>query len=261
MIQRERRQRVLDYLLDRDVLTVEEACTLLNASPATVRRDFRALAKMGLAERTRGGVGRVQTVLGGMLPFVAREVQQSREKDAIACEAARLLRPGDVVMIDGGTSTFHLAKYLPDCPLRIITNSLRMAAALGDKRHADADVEVFLTGGYVYPQSGLLVGPQAVNTLAQYHADWAFLSVGGICEDGIFNTNELVVESERMMIRNADRTVVLADHTKIGRRSMCRLAELSLLFRLITDSYPETDATIQRLREMGLDIVSVEVPS
>ncbi len=260
MIQRERQQRILAYLAEHDVITVEEAMALLDSSPATIRRDFNELARANLAERTHGGLGRVRTVFGGMLPFVFREVQYSREKAALAQEAAKLLHAGDVLMVDGGTSTFHLAHALPELPMRVITNSVRLAAVLGDQRPGEAGIEVFLTGGYLYPQSGMLVGPMAVATLSQYRANWAFLSVGGISEDGIFNTNEFVVESERMMLQHSDQVVVLADHSKIGHSSMCRICGLENVGMLITDAYPENEEALKRFAEAGINVVEVRLP-
>jgi len=259
MIQRERQQQMLAFVDEHGVMTVEEAVDLLQASPATVRRDFNDLARRNLAERTRGGIGRVRTVFGGMLPFVRREVQFSAEKAAIAREAVKLLNPGDVLMVDGGTSTFHLAECLPDFPLRVITNSVRLAAVLGEQTYGDAAVEVFLTGGYLYPQSGLLVGPLSASNLAEYRANCAFLSVGGICEDGVFNTNEFVVESERMMIQGADKVVVLADHSKIGRRSMCRICGLDGIDTLITDAFSENVDALKALADAGVNVVTVNV--
>lgn len=259
MMQRERHTRILAHLDAHEVLSVEHAVQLLGASPATVRRDFNALAGQRLVERTRGGVGRARPSMGGMLPFGWRKDQHPREKAALAREAVSMLKPSDVIMVDGGTSTFHLAEYLPDFPLRVITTSVRLAAVLGERRLAKAATEVFLTGGYLYPESSLLIGPQAAATLAQYRANWAFLSVGGICEDGIYNTNEFVVESERTMIRNAERTVVLADHSKVGRRSMCRICGLDEIGLIITDDYPGARGALGALGEAGVQIKSVPV--
>lgn len=257
MMQRERQSRILAHLDAHEVLSVEDAVPLLRASPATVRRDFNALAAQQLVERTRGGVGRARPGMAGMMPFGWREDQHPREKAALARQAAGMLKPGDVIMVDGGTSTFHLAECLPDFPLRVITTSVRLAAVLGERRLAKTATEVFLTGGYLYPESSLLIGPQAAATLAQYRANWAFLSVGGICEDGIYNTNEFVIESERTMIRNADRTVVLADHSKVGRRSMCRICGLDEIDIVITDDHPDTRNNLQALGEAGVEISTV----
>jgi DeoR/GlpR family transcriptional regulator of sugar metabolism len=123
--------------------------------------------------------------------------------------------------------------------VRILTNSLLIAHRIDRLRTATDGAEVFLTGGFLYPGSGLLVGPQAVDNLAQYHARWAFLSCGGLDEEGATNTNQLVVESERAMIRAASRAVVLADSSKWSRRDMVRAFAWSEIHALVIDRVPD----------------------
>lgn len=232
MIEAERHNQMFNYLRKQGVLTLTEAVRLFAASPATIRRDFDKLALQDGIVRVRGGL-RLPPSFNGTT-FASREIQNVAAKAAIARQAVTLLREGDVIFIDGGTTTYQLAQYLPKLKLRIITNSIRLAAAL-DERSQSAGWEVFLTGGLLYPQSGLLIGPAAQNNLSQYHAHWAFLSAGGLTAAGVFNTTELVVESEKIMMTHAERVVILADHSKIGCRAMCKVCELSAVDTLITD--------------------------
>lgn len=237
MIEAERHNRMHNHLRKHGVLSQEEAVRLTSASPATIRRDFDKLAGQSGVLRVHGGLRLPPSYHD--TTFASREIRNAAAKSAIARRAIKLLRDGDVIFIDGGTTTYQLAECLPRMKLRIITNSIRLAAAL-DERSADAGWEVFLTGGLLYPQSGLLIGPAAQNNLAQYHAHWAFLSVGGITPDGVFNTNELVVESEKVMISHADQVVILADHSKIGCRAMCQVCPLTAIDALLTDRSPAT---------------------
>ncbi len=192
-----------------------------------------------------------------MIPFALREVQYSDAKEALAGRAAKLLNPGDAVIVDGGTTTFHLASCLPSFPLHIITNSLRLASVLDEKSRHHKGLEVFLTGGYLYPNSGLLVGPGAQSSLAQYHARWAFLSVGGLTTDGLFNTNELVVETERRMIASAERVAVLADASKINRHAMCQVCTLDEIDCLVTNHSEENSDTLKRFEDAGVEVIRV----
>jgi len=255
MLRPERHEQILRELSCQAYLGVEEAASRLGASVATVRRDFAELAARGLAERTRGGLRRSNGADGHGLPFALREVRFSREKAAMAAYAAGLLSPEDVLMVDGGTTTYHLARVLPDVPLKVITNSLRLAAALGERRPSGARADVFLTGGYLFPESGLLAGPQTVASLEQYHARWAFLSPSGICAEGVFNTNEFVVESERVMMTRAERVVVLADASKLGARSMCRVGGLASVHLLITVAAPGAEEALASFRDAGVEVV------
>jgi DeoR/GlpR family transcriptional regulator of sugar metabolism len=251
MIEAERHNRIHNQLRRHGVLSQEAAVRLTGASPATIRRDFDKLTAQHGVIRVHGGL-RLPPAFHDT-PFASREIRNAAAKSAIARRAVQLLREGDVIVIDGGTTTFQLAACLPRMKLRIITNSIRLAAAL-DERSTDAGWEVFLTGGLLYPQSGLLVGPVAQNNLAQYHAHWAFLSVGGITQDGVFNTNEQVVESEKVMISHADQVVILADHSKIGSRAMCQVCPLASIDALLTDRPPP--APMHRaMRRAGVDVL------
>ena len=224
MIPLERHERILEHLNAHRFLNVEQANALLGASAATIRRDFSDLAEKGLAQRTRGGLRRLDQVEDGALPYAFRAGRHAEEKGAIAREAMALLDPGSVVFVDGRTTTQQLARFIPDFPLTLITNSLRLAATLGDQHAQSSNLRVVLSGGTLHPEAGLLVGPQTTSTLAEYRADWAFISPGGIDAEGIYNTNEDAAASERVMMAQAAKVAVLADPGKIDRASMCRVS-------------------------------------
>ena len=154
---------------------------------------------------------------------------------------------------------FHLAACFPPFPLRVITNSLRLAAALSEHGWRRRALEVFLTGGYLYPQASILLGPQAVNALSQYHAHWCFLSAEGISEAGLSNTNEMVVEVERVMMARAGKVVVLADHSKLGVRSMAHMCRLEDIDLLVTDAHPDAVEFLGQVRDAGVEVVEVNV--
>lgn len=258
MIQQQRHARILSFLAENEFMSVEEAVELLNVSPATVRRDFNILAQDNLAERTRGGLRRARSASFSIMPFNLREIRHSNEKESLARKAASLLSPGDVLFVDGGTTTFQLSTCLPNFPLRIITNSLHLAMQMGEKRFGKSGIEIFLSGGYLYPQSGQLIGPQAKFSLSQYHANWAFMSVSGITPDKIYYSNELLVETDQAMMSNADKVVILADHSKINNRAMYHLSAVSDVDFLITDKWPENDPILQQIREAGVEVIVVD---
>ncbi len=237
-----RQQKLIDAVAIRRFLQLEDAVRLTGSSLATVRRDFAAMARAGVVERFRGGVRLPQA--NSMLPFAFRDQLFTEAKHRLAQRAVALLRPGDVVFVDGGTTTAHLAACLPPIPLRIITNSVRLAGML-DERHQKSDVEIYLTGGCLHPRSGMLVGPAAAAAVEQYRAHWAFLSVGGLTREGLFNTTESVVETERRMIAYAEKVVVLADHSKVGHTAMCWVCGLEKVDMLIT----EPSAPIAQMRD------------
>jgi DeoR/GlpR family transcriptional regulator of sugar metabolism len=233
MIQSARQRRVLEHLRLHQTLSVEEAVELLESSPATVRRDFNTMADGGSVERVRGGVRALDPDV--MVPFSVRLQRESHQKEAIARAAMELLRPNDVVLIDGGTTTFAFASDWPDMPLKVITNSLLLAAELDQPRRRDDGLELYLTGGYLHPASGLLLGPGAVSSLNRYYANWAFLSASAVGAGGIFNTGDPVAEFERQLIARADKVVVLADNSKLGAMDSSFVCDLDTVDILITD--------------------------
>lgn len=248
-----RHERILRLAGESGHIRLERAAEETGASLPTIRRDFSELARTGAVERFRGGLRAVRRE--GNLPFSLRQVQGSEAKAEIARKAARLLRAGDVLFIDGGTTTYHMCFHLPPIPLRIITNSLRLAAYFEDANHRRPEWEFYLTGGLIQHGSNLLAGPGTLHTLDFYHADIAFLSVGGIASDGLYNTSEAIVETERRMIERSDRAIILADQSKLGRRAMCRVCGLRRIHSLITDRSPGRSLVEEEMAEQGLKIV------
>jgi len=259
-MQRLERQRALIALVDRQGdLTLEEACRSFRISAATARRDFAGIVARGAAAKTWGGLRRTAKnapASGDMMPSNVRETLNATLKQRIARAACALVQDGDVLMIDGGTTTLCMAEHLANRPVRILTNSLLIAHRIDRLRTAREGAEVFLTGGLLYPASGLLVGPQAVENLTRYHAAWAFLSVGGLDADGATNTNQLVVESELAMIRMSSKTVVLADSSKWNRRDMVRLCPWSAVSLLITDQPPPAKLATALKRTVDISLAA-----
>lgn len=253
---RERHDQMIHALAERGTLTVRRAMELTGASEITVRRDFAALAEAELVERYHGGIAVPSG--GPMSPFAFRQVRFSEEKAALARRAVRLLKPGDTLFVDGGTTTYHIATCLPDIPLTIITNSLRFAEAAGSRPGRTAPQNIHLSGGKVYTRGGLLVGPGVIHGLQQYHANWAFLSVAGITEQGFYNTDEEIAAAERAMIANAEKAVVLADRSKIGTHALCAVCPPDRIDILITDADPARSALLPRLIQSGISVLHVE---
>lgn len=251
---RERHDQIVQAIAERGTLSLRRAMDLTGASEITIRRDFAQLADAGVVERYRGGIG--VPVGEQMSPFAFRQVRFSEEKAALARRAAALLKPDDALFVDGGTTTYHLAGCLPDIPLRIFTNSLRFAEAMGARKGRKHKQDVHLSGGKVYTRGGLLVGPGVVTGLQQYHANWAFLSVAGITEQGFYNTDEEIAAAERAMIRNADQVVVLADRSKIGKYALCSICEPGEVDALITDADPARSTLLPKLSALGMTLFS-----
>lgn len=231
MLVEERRQQVLDLVSKRGFVALGELAEAIQVSESTIRRDIDFWSKKGAVRPTRGGAVFVGNG-HGMPALEDRTAAQLEEKQAVARAAAGRIRDGDCVLLDGGTTTLEVAKLLVGRPVQIVTNSLPIATLFANRREAD----LVLLGGYVYPRTGVALGQSTVRMLEDIHANQAVLSVGGLTDKGLFNSNLLLVETERQMMRCADEVVVVADHTKIGRPALAFLCELATIDTLIVDA-------------------------
>jgi DeoR/GlpR family transcriptional regulator of sugar metabolism len=227
----ERRQRVLDLVRKRGFASLTDLAKTVQVSESTIRRDLGYWDKQNQLRRTHGGAFYVGD--GASLPALEdRSSSQLEEKRAIAQAAVRRVRDGDSVLLDGGTTTLEFARLLVGRRVQVVTNSLPIATLLANGREAD----VVLLGGYVYPRTGVALGPWTVRMLEDIQVHQAYLSVGGLTAKGLFNSNLLLVETERQMMRCADEVVILADHTKVGRPALAFLCELSAIDTLVVDA-------------------------
>lgn len=212
-------------------VALTELAARMDCSESTIRRDLDHWDALGVIKRTHGGA--VYTGEGQGLPALEeRTAAALEEKKQIARAAAARARDGDAILLDGGTTTLEVAKRLMGRTLQIVTNSLPIANLFASRRETD----LVMLGGYVYPKTGVALGPLTVQMMKDIHAHQAILSVGGITAKGLFNSNLLLVETERQMMRCADEVVVVADHTKIGRQALAHLCELSAIDTLIVDA-------------------------
>ena len=230
MLVEERRQKVLDLVGRSGFVSLADLAQVLEASESTIRRDLEHLHQQGVLKRTHGGA--IYLGDGFSLPALEeRSGSQVEEKRAIARAAANLIADGDAVLLDGGTTTLELARLLVGRPIQIVTNSLPIANLFASSRETD----LVMLGGYVYPKTGVALGPLTVRMMEGIHVHKAVLSVGGITGKGLFNSNLLLVETEQQMMRCADEVVVVADHTKIGRQALAFLCELSAIDTIVVD--------------------------
>ena len=231
MLVEERRQRVLDLISRQGFIGLADLARLIQVSESTIRRDLDYWHQQGVLKRTHGGA----IYLGDGLSLPAledRSASQIEEKRAIARTVAARIQDGDAILLDGGTTTLEVARLLVGRPLQIVTNSLPIANLFASNRETD----LVMLGGYVYPRTGVALGPLTVRMMEDVHVHQTILSVGGITAKGLFNSNLLLVETERRMLRCADEVVVVADHTKIGRQALAFLCELSTIGTLIMDA-------------------------
>lgn len=227
-----KRQEILvSHLARHGYASLADLVAELNVSVSTVRRDLDELQRMGTVRRTRGGA----VYLGARehpLDYGQRAAQNAAEKEWIGDLAADFIRDGDAVILDGGTTTYQVARRLRGRSVQVVTNSLPIASLLSNS----LETELIFLGGSMMPQTGVIVGSYAKDILHSLHVRLAIMGMAGIVEDGLYNAHILLVELQRLMIKSAEEVVVVADHTKFGRRSLARVCGFDEVSRLISDS-------------------------
>jgi DeoR/GlpR family transcriptional regulator of sugar metabolism len=250
MLKEERQYHILNTLhRDGKVVAVELAAAL-NVSEDTIRRDLRDLAEVGKIQRVHGGALRLSP---GTVPYQEREQRASAAKAALAHRGAQLVQNGQLIIIDGGTTTEQLARALPpDLRATVVTNSLPVGMALADHPMVD----VIMVGGRLYKSALLAIGAETVHALQQFHADICFL---GICslhpELGITDLDYEETQVKRAMMNAAADVVALATADKLDTAAPYTLGAIHELTYLVTEAQDE--ARLTPYRQAGISVLVV----
>jgi DeoR family transcriptional regulator, fructose operon transcriptional repressor len=245
----ERQHRIGEYLQKVEFASLEELARQVEASLSTVRRDLSVLEATGSVQRTHGGA-RILSPRSDEFIFLERDTHQLAEKEAIGRACAELVQPNQTLILDAGTTVYHVARYLESKGPQIITNSLPVANLFASANR----LEVVVSGGVIYPRLGVLVGPLAVEAFSRMHADIAIMSAGGISLEGISNSHGLLIDMQRAMIKGGQKVVFCLDHTKFGRQSLLPLCDLECVDTIVTDHGAPRDL-VEALRARGLEVV------
>jgi DeoR/GlpR family transcriptional regulator of sugar metabolism len=208
---------------------VSELAGSFGVSEMTVRRDLRALAREGKLERVRGGAVNASTER----PFAETAVERFEAKDRIGAAAARLVRDGQTVMIDIGTTTLQAAHHLHGRDITVITTSLAVYAEL----EPDPAIELILPGGVVRRNYRSLVGVLAEDALRQLKADVLFLGTSAVDPElGVWDSTMVEVPIKRAMIEAAESVALLADVEKFSMAGLVRVCDAGALDAIVTDA-------------------------
>ena len=252
MLLDQRRGNILELVESKGFASLQELADAVGVSESTVRRDVEHLDRIGQIRRTRGGAAYVGESLSA---FDERTTQAVQEKQRVGRTAAQLIQPGETILLDGGTTTLEVARHLAVAavPLQVVTNSLPIVNLLATA----PQIELIQLGGYLYPKTGVFLGPITVASLKGLRVRRVILSAGGITADGLFNSNSLLVEAERAMIAAAEEVIVVADHSKFGHAELAFLAPLTAVHRLVSD-VALSDEWQKLIQEAGIELVTAE---
>lgn len=249
----ERHQHILSRLKQEGNVKVLDLCNDLNVSSVTIRKDLKLLEDKNLLFRTHGG-GTLANPYTSDRPVNEKEKIRAEEKTNIGARAASLIELNDCVIIASGTTVLSLARNIQvKGNLTVITAALNVA---GELVH-HPDIEVLLLGGILRKSSTSVTGPYAEKILEDFSCSKLFLGVDGIdIEFGLTTTNVMEAQLNRKMIKAAQKTIVLADSTKFGKRGFGRICGLEDVEQVITDN-GISDHQVQTLRGMGIEVTIV----
>lgn len=235
MLVQQRQAIIVDEVRRSGARRVSDLVEMLGVSDMTIRRDLDTLARRGLLEKVHGGATVPADPSTTEPRFAEKSLRERSEKEAIAREAARLVRPGAAIGLSAGSTTWVLARLLRGVPdLTVVTNSVRVSDVFSEGGHPGQTV--VLTGGIRTP-SDALVGPLAVEALRTLHLDTVFMGVYGMETGSGFTTpNMMEAEADRALVASARRLAVLADHTKWRLVGISTFARLDDAHVLVTDA-------------------------
>ncbi|GAB3298275.1 DeoR/GlpR family DNA-binding transcription regulator [Hymenobacter tenuis] len=253
-----RAHTILEKLLHAGSVSVDELATQFSVTAATVRRDLIELEQRGRLRRTHGGAVPVEPLLYEPFRYDSSFHEQIdrhlAEKRRIGLAAAALIQPGETISLTAGTTTTQVTRSLrPGANVTVVTNTVNVAMELSHRQ----DVRVFVTGGLLTGGWFSLVGPAAAQALSQFFVDKVFIGVNGLdAQRGLTSLHPEEAAVIQVMLRQAKRRIVVADHSKLGVVATSLICPATEVHQLITDT-GATEAQLAPFRQLGLDVVVV----
>lgn len=235
---------------------------LLNASPATIRRDLARLSDTGMIERVHGGArltardsatARPATLAG--TPFDQSITQNLAAKQAIGRAAAALCAPGEGIMIDGGTTTLQMCPHLDGLDLQVLTNSLHIVNALLPQ----PNTRILVPSGALFREQNIILAPAGEDSMPRFHAPKLFMGAAAVGLQGVMQADVVLVAAERRLIDRAEQVILLVDSSKFASRSGNIVCGLDEVDTIITDIGIPGEARCQ-LEALGVTILIAESP-
>ena len=246
----ERKQKIINYVNQNVKATVPELSEQFSVSAATIRNDLRELDSRGLIRRTHGGA--IAASFVNFEPTSSEKmVRRMQEKQAIARAALEYVKEGSCIALDAGTTNLELAKALTGFQnLTVLTHDLNIAAFLDN----NSQVSLIVAGGMVRRNFHYTSGEKAVATFRDLNVDVAFIAANGVSvERGLSTPRMETARMKQQMMRNAQKTVLLADSSKLGKVSFVRFADWKDISLLITDKSMDP-AAVQAISEKETEV-------
>lgn len=252
MLNEERRIKIQGIVTQKKRILVKQISKEFEISEVTARKDLEILEKRGILSRVHGGAIINQSSVHD-IALTEKEHISPKEKQLIGEKAAQMIKEGDIILLDSGSTTTQIArniKFKKD--IKVITNAVNIASEL-----AGSEIEVILTGGFLREKSFSLVGPIAEDSLQNINADKLFLGVDGIhFEFGLTTPNLMEARVNQLMIKKSLEVILVSDSSKFGKRSMSFIADVASVHKIITDRNIDRDE-LNKLEELGIEVFLV----
>lgn len=248
MLAAERHSKIIEMISKTSSVQVEELAKILDVSLMTIRRDLEKLQHEGLIERCHGGA-----IIKREVSYREKRTLQLEEKLKIAKGAAQLVRKGNTVFLDAGTTTYEIAKLIKSIPgITVITNDLEIG-----RLFLESNANILLCGGNVQKSTGSMLGAFANQMLEDVRFEIAFL--GAMCIDDQYNvltpTSDKAV-LKRIICRNSNKSFLVVDDTKFGRPALIKINHLSDYFGVITNKVFSDDEE-KKIKHMRINMIHV----
>lgn len=253
----ERERRIFEALRPTGFVSYRDLEVVLDASPATIRRDLTRLEESGQIVRVHGGAKLPdgEDASGPRLlgtSFDQNITQNLGPKQAIGKAAAALCQPGEGVMIDGGTTTLQMCPHLDGLGLQVLTNSLHIVNALLPQ----AGTRILLPSGAVFREQNIILAPAGEESMPRFHAPRLFMGAAAIGPQGAMQADPVLVAAERRLIDRAEEVILLVDSSKFRTQSGTIVCGLDEIDTVITDSGITPDMA-KALQDAGVTLVVV----
>jgi len=257
MLEKERHNLILKLVEERSIVSVGDLLDLLGASEATIRRDINALAERGEVKRIRGGAEAVrprhQPHLVGM-PFAMSQDVNVPQKRAIARASAALIAPGESIIINGGTTTFALVEFLENSDLDILTNSFPIAVKL----FSTSRNRITLPGGTIFREQNIVLSPFENDTIESFWGNKLFVGCYGLNRFGMMEADPLIVQAQTKLLKRSEHVIVMADSSKLRRKSAMIVAGLDRINTIVTDDGAKPEE-LEEFQSAGIKVIVAKV--
>ncbi|QCX34406.1 DeoR/GlpR transcriptional regulator [Caloramator sp. E03] len=232
MFSEERKMQIISLLKEQGNIKVSDLAKIYDVSEVTIRKDLQELEEEGLIKRVHGGA-----VLNNSIKFEPTFSEKSdkyiQEKESIGKASAKLIKDGDIIALDAGTTTLQIAKNITAKNLTVVTNSLDIAYQLSSKK----DIEVIVTGSLLRWETRAFVGPLTDMTLKNIRVDKAFIGTNGISlKFGLTTPNITEANTKKTLISISQQIIVVCDHSKFNSVCFAKIVDIDEIDIVVTDS-------------------------